>query len=76
VTIVTARSSAIREDTINQLKKHNLGCYTDLLMQDQEYPLPEDEYKTRILRQINPDLAIGNRWHDLNSESVSLPDDK
>jgi len=76
VTIVTARSSAIRQDTINQLKKHHLDCFTELLMQDQKHPLPEEEYKIRSLHLLNPDLAIGNRWHDLNINNVSaLPDD-
>ena len=53
---VTARSSAIRKDTINQLKKHQLDCFADLVMQNQEQMFPENEYKIGTLRRLNPDL--------------------
>jgi hypothetical protein len=73
VTLVTARSSAIYSDTTNQLKKHQLDCFTTICMRDHG---SEEEFKIEILHRINPDLAVGNRWHDLNIDNIwSLPDD-
>jgi hypothetical protein len=73
VTIVTARSVKMHGDTINQLKKNQLDCFTEICMRDQD---SEEDFKINSLRRLNPDIAIGNRWHDLNlGDILSLPDD-
>jgi hypothetical protein len=74
VTIVTARSSTIHGDTTNQLKKNRLDCFTEICLRDPK--LSEHDFKVQCLSRLNPELAIGNRWHDLNiDDNVSLPDD-
>jgi hypothetical protein len=49
-------------------------------MKDESIPETENSFKIRLVKQINPQISIGNRWHDLNLDDDvdkdNIPDDK
>lgn len=48
-------------------------------MKDLDTVETETMFKTRLIKELNPQISIENRWHDLNLDSVdiqNLDDDK
>jgi hypothetical protein len=80
VTVLTARPENMRSNTIIQLKKNNLQLFDNIIMKDESIPETENSFKIRLVKQINPQISIGNRWHDLNLDDDvdkdNIPDDK
>jgi hypothetical protein len=73
VKLLTARPYNMLKNTINQLKKNNLDLFDDIIMKDSKTDQEtETMFKCRLIKELNPQISIGNRWHDLNLDDVVL----
>ena len=80
VKLLTARPCNMYENTTKQLKKNGLDIFDELIMKNVNISETEAIFKRRLIKELNPQISIGNRWHDLNVqddvEIDHLPDDQ
>jgi hypothetical protein len=60
----------MRENTIKQLSKNNLHNFDNLIMKQSETLENEECFKRRLIKEINPEISIGNRWYDLKIDDT------
>ena len=70
VTLLTARPENMRQNTIKQLSKNDLHNFDNLIMKQSETLENEECFKRRLIKEINPEISIGNRWYDLKIDDT------